>query len=165
MLNVNIWDILWTVINLLLFFVLLRIFLFKPVLKVMNDREKKIRDDLDSAEATKEESEELKAQYEAELADVNEEADKIRTDAKNSAEKEKAEIIADAHTEAERLIADAQKTIERDRQEAIESAHNEIAGLAVLTAARLVSNKIELANCLVFDAPLQGVILKCCFFP
>lgn len=143
MLNIDKWDIIWTIVNLLLFFVLLRIFLFKPVLKVMDEREKKIQDDLEGAETAKEESEGLKAQYEAELADVNEEADKIRTEAKNSAEKEKAEIIADAHTEAERLIADAQKTIERDRQEAIESAHNEIAGLAVLTAARLVSNKID----------------------
>lgn len=50
MLNINIWDIVWTVVNLLLFFVLLRIFLFKPVLKVMNEREQKIRDDLDSAQ-------------------------------------------------------------------------------------------------------------------
>ena len=143
MLNVNIWDILWTVINLLLFFVLLRIFLFKPVLKVMNEREKKIRDDLDSAEATKEESEELKAQYEADLAKIHDEADKIKKAAKKSAEKEKADIIAGAHAEADRLIADAQKTIERDRQEAIESAHNEIAGLAVLTAGRIISKNID----------------------
>ena len=54
MLNINIWDIVWTVVNLLLFFVLLRIFLFKPVLKVMNEREQKIRDDLDSAQTVRE---------------------------------------------------------------------------------------------------------------
>ena len=60
MLNINIWDIVWTVVNLLLFFVLLRIFLFKPVLKVMNEREQKIRDDLDGAQAAREESEELR---------------------------------------------------------------------------------------------------------
>ena len=143
MLNINIWDIVWTIVNLLLFFVLLRIFLFKPVLKVMNEREKKINDDLESAQADREESEELKAQYEAQLADVHEESDKIRKAAKNSAEMEKAQIIANAHAEANRLIADAQKTIERDKQEAIESAHNEIAGLAVLTAARIVSKNID----------------------
>ena len=143
MLNINIWDIVWTVVNLLLFFVLLRIFLFKPVLKVMNEREQKIRDDLDGAQAARDESEALKAQYDAELASVHDEAERIGRDARKSAEKEKAEIIADAHAQADRLISDAQKTIARDKQEAIESAHNEIAGLAVLTAARLVSKNID----------------------
>ena len=68
MLNIDVWDIVWTVVNLLLFFVLLRIFLFKPVMKVMDEREQMIRDDLDSAQAAKEESEALKAKYETELA-------------------------------------------------------------------------------------------------
>ena len=116
---------------------------FIDLLKVMNEREQKIRDDLDGAQAAREESEELKAQYDAELANVHDEADRIRSNAKKSAEKEKAEIIADAHAQADRLISDAQKTIARDKQEAIESAHNEIAGLAVLTAARLVSKNID----------------------
>lgn len=143
MLNIEGWDILWTIINLLLFFILLRVFLFKPVLKVMNDREQKIKDDLDSAEAAREESQELKEQYESQLADVQEEADKILTASKKSADREKAEIISGAHAEADRLIAEAQKTIERDKQEAIESAHNEIAGLAVLAAARVVSKNLD----------------------
>ena len=143
MLNVNIWDIVWTVVNLLLFFILLRIFLFKPVLKVMNEREQKIQDDLDSAQSAREESEELKAQYETKLADVHEEADKIMTASKKSADREKAEILSNAHSEADRLIAEAQKTIERDKREAIESAHNEIAGLAVLAAARVVSKNLD----------------------
>ena len=143
MLDIKIWDIVWTVVNLLLFFVLLRIFLFKPVLKVMNEREQKIKDDLDNAQTAREESEELKAQYESELAGVQDEADEIRKAAKKSADREKAEIIAGAHAEADRLISDAQKTIERDRQEAIESAQNEIAGLAVLAAARVVSKNLD----------------------
>lgn len=143
MLNINIWDIVWTIVNLLLFFVLLRVFLFKPVLKVMNEREQKIQDDLNSAQEAKDESAALKAQYDAELANVQEEAEQIRKDAKVHAEKEKAEIIEEAHNEASSLIADAKKTIERDRQNAIESARNEIAGLAVLTAGRVVSKIID----------------------
>ena len=143
MLNIDVWDIVWTVVNLLLFFVLLRIFLFKPVLKVMDEREQMIRDDLDSAQAAKEESEELKAKYETELAGAHDEALMIKSEAQESAAKEKAEIISQAHTEAAGLIADAKKTIERDKREAIESAQNEIAGLAVLAASRVVSKIID----------------------
>ena len=89
MLNINIWDIVWTIVNLLLFFVLLRVFLFKPVLKVMNEREQKIKDDLDGAQTAREESEELKAQYDAELANVHDEADRIRSNAKKKRRKGK----------------------------------------------------------------------------
>ena len=45
MLNINIWDILWTVINLLVFYLLLRRFLFKPVLNMLDRREQIIKDD------------------------------------------------------------------------------------------------------------------------
>ena len=143
MLNIDVWDIVWTVVNLLLFFVLLRVFLFKPVMKVMDEREQMIRDDIDSAQAAKEESEELRAKYETELAGAHDEALRIRSEAQESAAKEKAEIIAEAHAEAAELIADAKKTIEHDRREAIESAHDEIAGLAVLAASRVVSRIID----------------------
>lgn len=143
MLNINIWSILWTVVNLLVFFLLLRIFLFKPVINMMERREQMIQDDLDSAKAAKEEQEQLKAKYEAELAEAHKEAVKISANAKKRAEKESAEIIADAHAEAESLIANAQRAIEHDRQEAIDSARSEIAGLAVLAASRVIAKNID----------------------
>lgn len=143
MLNVNIWDILWTVVNLLVFFLLLRRFLFKPVIEMMDRREQIIKGDLESAKAAKKESEELKAKYEAELADAHKEAVKIAGNAKKRAEAEGAEIIADAQKEAESLIANAQDAIERDRQEAIESARSEIASLAVMAASRVIAKNID----------------------
>ena len=143
MLNVNIWDILWTVINLLVFFLLLRRFLFKPVVEMMERREQIIQDDLNSAKTAKEESEELRAKYEAELADAHKEAVKIANTAKKRAEAESAEIIADAHKEAESLISNAQAAIERDREEAIDSARSEIAGLAVMAASRVIAKNID----------------------
>ena len=64
MLNLDPWNILFTVINLLIFFLIIKFFLLKPVKKVMDEREKMIKDDFDSAAKTKEEAEQLKAEYE-----------------------------------------------------------------------------------------------------
>lgn len=143
MLNINIWDILWTVINLLVFYLLLRRFLFKPVLNMLDRREQIIKDDFDKAKKAADEAEALKAKYESELNSAHAEAAKIASTAKQRAEKDSAEIIADAREEAAHIIADAQQTIERDRAAAVESARAEIAGLAVMAASRVLEKNID----------------------
>ena len=143
MLNINGWDILWTVINLLIFYFLLRKFLFKPVLGMMERREQMIKDDLDNAKKASEEAEQIKAEYEAKLSEAQAEAVKITTTAKQRADKESAEIVEDAKAEAAHLIADAQKTIERDRDAALSAAKEQIAGLAVMAASRVLEKNID----------------------
>ena len=143
MLNINIWDILWTVINLLVFYFLLRRFLFKPVLNMLDRREQIIKDDFDKAKKAADEAEALKAKYESELNSAHAEAAKIASTAKQRAEKDSAEIIADARAEAASIISDAQQTIERDRAAAVESARAEIAGLAVMAASRVLEKNID----------------------
>ena len=53
----------FTLVNLLLLYVILKKILFKPVTKFMENRNKKIQDTLDATEATKADIEELKLQY------------------------------------------------------------------------------------------------------
>ena len=53
MLNLDPWNILFTVINLLVFFCIIKFFLLKPIKKVMDQREKMIQDDLNNAAETK----------------------------------------------------------------------------------------------------------------
>ena len=143
MLNINFWDILWTVINLLIFFLLLKKFLFKPVLGMMERREQMIKDDLDKAKKASEEAEQIKTEYETKLSEAQAEAVKITTTAKQRADKESAEIVEDAKAEAAHIIADAQKTIERDREAAMSAAKEQIAGLAVMAASRVLEKNID----------------------
>lgn len=143
MLNVNPWDILWTVINLLVFFLLLRRFLFKPVTKMMDEREAKIKADLETAEKKLAEAESVKADYDSKLAKADDEADKILATAKKRSEKQGEEIVAAAETEAAELLAGARKTIERERGEAVEAARDEIAELAVMAASQVLKRNID----------------------
>lgn len=143
MLNIDFWDILWTVINLLIFFLLLKKFLFKPVLGMMERREQMIKDDLDKAKKASEEAEQIKTEYETKLSEAQAEAVKITTTAKQRADKESAEIVEDAKAEAAHIIADAQKTIERDREAAMSAAKEQIAGLAVMAASRVLEKNID----------------------
>ncbi|MDE6092931.1 MAG: ATP synthase F0 subunit B, partial [Ruminococcus sp.] len=47
MLDVNIWNFIWSAVNIVILFILLKIFLFKPINKLMNERTRSIQDDID----------------------------------------------------------------------------------------------------------------------
>jgi F-type H+-transporting ATPase subunit b len=143
MLNIDLWDILWTVINLLVFYLLLKKFLFGPVTIMMDRRAKMIQDDIDSAKAAKQESEKMKSEYEAELKDAHTQAVKITTDAKQRADRECQEMLEEARKDAARMISDAEKTIEQEQANAISQAKDQIADLAVMAAAQVLARNID----------------------
>ena len=89
MLDINIWNFIWSAVNIIILFVLLKIFLFKPINKLMDDRTQSIRNDIDSAEKAKKEAEELRQHYENSLGEAKEEAKKIIMKAHDEAEIER----------------------------------------------------------------------------
>ncbi len=143
MLKFEFWNIFWTVFNVMLLFILLRIFLFKPINKMLDDRTQEIQKDYDDAERAKKEAEQLKADYEASIGDAKEEASKIIRNAHEEAENERTKIIRKSHEEAENIVAAASETIENERKRVIRQAHSEIADLAVEAASKIVSANLD----------------------
>ncbi|WP_294751274.1 ATP synthase F0 subunit B, partial [uncultured Ruminococcus sp.] len=72
MLKFEFWSIFEAVANVLILFVLLRIFLFKPLNKIRDERTRIVQDNLDSAEKAKTEAEELRQQYEDSISEAKE---------------------------------------------------------------------------------------------
>ena len=66
-------SLLWTIINLVVFYLLLKKFLFKPVMGIMEKREQMIADGLKNASDRQEEAETLKKEYESALSGAKEE--------------------------------------------------------------------------------------------
>lgn len=143
MLKFEFWNIFWTVFNVLLLFILLRIFLFKPINKMLDDRTQEIQKDYDDAERAKKEAEQIKAEYEASVSGAKEEASKIIRNAYDEAETERAKIIRKSHEEAENIVASASESIENERKRVIRQAHSEIADLAVEAASKIVSANLD----------------------
>lgn len=138
MLNLDPWNILFTVINLLIFFLIIKFFLLKPIKKVMDEREQMIKDDFDSAQKTKKEAEELKSEYENDLKTAKDKASQITAEAKKTAELQKNKIIDNANKQAKQIVDKAQKdaSLEYDRTMAV--LESEIASLALVAAEKVV---------------------------
>lgn len=143
MLDFEFWSILEAVLNVLILFVLLRIFLFKPINKMMNDRTEAIQKDIDDAEKAKKDAEELKAQYNSSISEAKEEAAKILRNALDEAETERAAIIQRSHEEAEDIVNAAGETIENERKRVIRQAHAQIADLAIEAASKVVGANLD----------------------
>ena len=143
MLDVNIWNFIWPIINVILLFILLRIFLFKPINKIMDDRTRSIKNDIDAAEKAKKEAEELKQQYADSISDAKEEANKIIMKAHDDAEAERAAIIKKSQQEADQIVADADKAIENERKRVLRQAQSQIADLAIEAASKIIGENVD----------------------
>ena len=91
-------NIFWTVVNLLILFILLRIFLFKPVLGMIEKRKAAIEGTLSDADQKNAAAQALKQQYESSLKDAKQESFQIVSDAKDRAQVQYNQII-DAQSE------------------------------------------------------------------
>ena len=143
MLNFEFWSIVETVANIIILFILLRIFLFKPINKMKNERTRTIQENLDSAEKARTEAEELKEQYENTIGEAKEEAKNIIMKAHDDAESERAAIIEKAHEEADQKVAEADKEIENERKKVLRQAQSEIADLAIEAASKIVGANVD----------------------
>jgi F-type H+-transporting ATPase subunit b len=154
--NVSGWGILWTIVNILILFILLRIFLFKPVLKMMDERKKSVEDSLNNAAEKNKEADELKQQYEAALDNARKEASDIISNAKKEANAEGEKIVQEAKDKASKLIISANETIKNEKQKSLEAAQGELADIAISAAEKIVGKSlVDEANSKLLDDFLQ----------
>lgn len=156
MLKIEFWDILFTVINLLVFFLIIKFFLLKPIKKVMDKREQMIQDELDNAAETKKQAEELKSEYEGNLLNAKEQAAEITHEAQKSANAQKDKIISSANNEAKTIIDNAQKSAQLEYDKTMSKLEKDIAELALTAAAKVVKGSASADDTSSFDEFLNG---------
>ena len=143
MLKFEFWSIFEAVANVIILFVLLRIFLFKPINKIKDERTRTVQDDLDSAKKAKEEAEALRQQYDDSISSAKEEANKIIMKAHEDAEADKAMIMRKSQEEAEEIVTAAGKAAENERKRIIQQAQSQIADLAIAAASKVVGANLD----------------------
>ena len=133
-------------VSFVLLLVVLTKFAFRPILNILEERQKSIRDDLDSAESRRLEMERLQKDYETRLAQIEDEArDKIQQAIKQ-AEGVRDEILSKARTESEQVLAAGREEIDRDRIRSMAQMRNEVADLAIHAAQSVVGKNLSSAG-------------------
>ena len=127
---------------------LLLIFLVKKyawgnITSVLDERAEKISSDIDGAEEARKKAEDLASKREAELAGSRTEAKTIIENAKETAEKSKADILAEAKLEAGRLKEKANQEIAQNKAEALQSVKGDVADLTISLAEKILSKNLD----------------------
>ncbi len=144
--GINPWTALFTFCNMIITFLLLKKFLFKPVKKMIDERQKEIDDMYREAEASKAEAEKLQADYAEHLSSARAERDEILRDAVSRAQKREAEIIADAKNDAAAIRSKAEADIAQEKKKALNEVKNEISSISVTIAQEVVEREITAAD-------------------
>jgi len=135
-------------INLALLFVILFIFVRKPLRAFLTDRKSKVTAELEEAARLREEAAALLAKYEEKFSGLDAERDQLLADYRQMGEAERERIIQGAHEEAARIGRDAEATMAQEVDRAKDALEAQIIQVAVEIAEQTLRKRL--------DAPTQA---------
>ena len=115
-------------------------FVYKPLLKVIEERRQKIEQGLKDAQKYQQELEKLEGKKETEIQKARKKAQEILSMVKTEAEKKAQEILKSAQSKAQKQTQEALKKAEAEKIEMIKEAEKEIAKEAILAAEKILKN-------------------------
>jgi len=135
--------IVWTIISFLVLLIVLAKYAWKPILKMLGDREGQIRAALEQAERARIEAAEMMKQNEKNLARAEEEYQKMIREGRALAEKMKDEIVNKAKQQADQEIKQAAEEIQRNVEAAKLQLRTEIADLAIQATEKILEETLD----------------------
>jgi F-type H+-transporting ATPase subunit b len=135
--------IIWTLISFFILLILLKKVAFPPILKGMKQREETIKQQLEEAQKTKKEAENLLEDYKRQLAEARSEAQKIVNEGKSLGENMRKEIVQKAQAESNQIVKRAQEEIELQKQKAILELQEKIADLSIMAATKIINKSLN----------------------
>ncbi len=134
---------LWTAITFLVLVVVLSKFAWGPIVKMLADREKTIREALEQAKKERTEAEKLLADQKATFAQAQREAADLAKKNQQEVEALRQDLTAKAKKEAEELVASARRQIAEEKSKAIAEIKTHVADLAIEAAGKLVKASLD----------------------
>lgn len=141
--SVNIWSILVSLANLLIMFLILKRFLFKPVQKMMAARKQQVDQIYQDAKENRDSAINMKQEYEARLAAAREEADGLVRNAVQTAQRKGDTIVAEANSQASHLKQKAEQEIAQEKKQMLQDVRGEISDIAVSIASKVVEREVK----------------------
>jgi len=141
--SVNFWQIVISLLNLTIMFLILKKFLFKPVKKVIAERQAAVDAQYENAANAERDANENKARWEEKLSSAKNEADSIIKSASEGAARRGDEIVAEAKEKAEGIIRQAEAQAVLERKKATEGIKKEIADVSTLLSEKMLEREIK----------------------
>jgi F-type H+-transporting ATPase subunit b len=142
-LGINPLTVVWHAVNFLILLVVLQRFLYRPVLKMLDDRATRIKDSMTQAETARAEMARLNDEARAILEEARREGQTLLAQANRNAERILSEARELAQQESERLAERARAELSRERDQAFAELRQEVADLAVMAAGHVIQRSLD----------------------
>lgn len=131
------------IVNFLILFGLLTVVLYKPVIKMLDERSAKIKESLEQAEKIKEQTLRSEDQVKAALESARKDGQAIIAQATQLSEQLKEEAKENARKEAEALVKKARSEIKLERDKAIDELRAEFVDIAMIASEKVINESLD----------------------
>ena len=142
-LGINLPGLIVQLVNFALLLLVLRLVLYKPILKMLDQRRERIAESLQAADSMKQQAAAAETQVQEELAKARAEGQALIAAAQQNASRIQEDARTQAKTEADALVARARQEIELERDNAIARLRSEFADLAVSAAEKVINQSLD----------------------
>ncbi len=143
LLGVNPWTALFTLANTVALFLVMKKYLFKPVLQVIEDRQQEIDDLYAKADQDKAQAAALRSEYEDKLSVAAETSERMVKEAVARGQSRQEEILRQANAEAAAILDKAAADIAQEKKKAVNDAKDEISDMAMAIAGKVVGRVLS----------------------
>ena len=131
------------IVNFIVLFLLLRLFLYKPVLKMLDERAKRTTEAMEQAEATKKEYEQARVEVQKQIEKGRQEAQAIIGQALQTGERLKEESRQEATKQAQAIVDRTRSELEAERGKIVEDLRREFADIAISAAEKVIKETLD----------------------
>jgi F-type H+-transporting ATPase subunit b len=131
------------VINFLILFGLLTLVLYKPVLRVLDERQAKITDSIEQAERIKEQTAHSEEEIRTHLETARKEGQAVIAQATQIGDRVKEEATEKARQEAENIVLKSQSEIRQERDKLVDDLRKEFVDIAILAAEKVTKETLD----------------------
>ena len=142
-LGINPWILVGQIVNFGILFFIFKRFLYKPILGMLEKREKKIKDGNDKAEKIEQEFAEAEKIKDKKIADAASEAQEIINQAKDNAEQARKEILDKSTEDAENILTKTREEIKIEKKSILEEVRQETASLATAVSEQILKRNLD----------------------
>lgn len=140
------WTLIFTWVNLFILFLLVKKLFFKPMQKMLAERESEINSQYSKADEMKNAAETMKKEYEEKISNAQEKANSIVNDALSNASLRSDAIVKEAEEKAKGMIERAQKNIEAQQETAYAELKGDVGEMACDIAKKIIEKNMDKAD-------------------
>lgn len=131
------------VANFFVLLVVLRLVLFKPILRMLDERRSRIAEGVNAAEKARVDAAQAEANIQAQLDAARREGQELVATAQTVGQRLQAEAREQANRDREQMLERARSEIQLERDQAIAELRREFAGITVTAAERVINQSLD----------------------